>query len=155
VGRPAAVKMEDFQKIKERLFDKTGCLNGSQLARYMEVHPPAVTRQFKQEKIPDHWFRLIAEKTNIPESYLRYGTPLKEANTGDLDAPQNYQATSSVPAERETILALKELLLAKDKIITLLESKDACGNDHKKPNGKMSPDGSGNSGDPLKTSQHA
>lgn len=84
MGRPSALKTEGFEEIKQRLFDVTGCSNASQLAAYMGMLSPSVTRPLKNLRIPDSWFPVIARKANTAESYLRHGFSPSEVDLNFL-----------------------------------------------------------------------
>ena len=74
MARPQAVKIEGFALVKDRLYKATGCKNASQFAAYLGINnASSVTRPFKEQRIPGHWFALIAKKANVSEMWLRAG----------------------------------------------------------------------------------
>lgn len=117
MGRPKASKTKGFEEIKRRFFEVSRTSNASQLAKYLERRTSSVTRPFKEQRIPDSWFALIADKANTTEGYLRTGI---ETLNNEVCMEDDKML------EKENRGLQEKLYDAQNKIIALLEAQHDC-----------------------------
>ncbi len=65
---------EEFDVIKRRLYELTGCDNIFALAEYLGVKPAQITDARRRLCLPEDWLRTVILKTRANHAWIRYGT---------------------------------------------------------------------------------
>ena len=93
-------KLAKNKKMLERLFQATGAQNDSELAETLGLTSQAVYDARKRNKVPDAWFRLIAEKYDVSADWLLFGSGQMRR---DDESQQSLQSGREVMREVQKI----------------------------------------------------